>query len=701
MPFSPPSPDDVVSEGFTPPSEDDILPSPMESMAMNVGTPPANAPTKNYSTLGGEKTTVEPASAKGVGVWDALNTPVTRYFDTSVHDLRQKAMSEPGIPTLPGGPPPLGLPRGVAPLPPGMKDDDQNIIPEPVRKIGSGVAESADDVADSFLSPIGLVTLGLGALPKAVQKVAALLFAGQAVKQLPGAAKEFQDAVKSGDYQRAGKAGGDLVANISMAGLLAKLGLTPEAAGTPKVKPSNEPASPELDALAERARKILPKAAQAAIETPTTPPPEEVPNASGQPEAATKNGDLRAQPVESEGKVPVAQSSGGVQPPEEKAREVALTPSIKRATEILNTPALEPVKYEGGLTSEALKAGAALKDPTELARLQELEQAMKQKVDEAKSNVAKGAPDAMHTYAALAQRLQYFREMIEGATGGKGSETKLNIIKQLIPDYKQPFTAEGKPVEEVTPNAQEKEKKEGDVLTPAIQVGGKTFTGEDHLAAYEKAKVTSQPDTSGAQEGFVDAQGKFLTREQAAQQTGLPTAKESGKLHSSDLPEEPLPNAKVLGNGPVKEPYSDEHAISMHVASVDLSNFPKEKIIESLPPELRDKVSEVQRFKAGLVPTLMHSKVPSKLNIPSRVQITFKDKASAQKAYDYFKKATQPEALPKPALALPAGPGAATAAGATIQSDIGQRWSRTSHPSKSSPMRWLSSRNRRVPSARS
>jgi hypothetical protein len=73
-------------------------------------------------------------------------------------------------------------------------------------------------------------------------------------------------------------------------------------------------------------------------------------------------------------------------------------------------------------------------------------------------------------------------------------------------------------------------------VIPAIQVEGQTFTGQDHVEAYANAKQQGQADTSGAQEGFVDKQGRFLTREQAAQVTGLPTTVEPGKLHSEDLP---------------------------------------------------------------------------------------------------------------------------------------------------------------------
>lgn len=80
--------------------------------------------------------------------------------------------------------------------------------------------------------------------------------------------------------------------------------------------------------------------------------------------------------------------------------------------------------------------------------------------------------------------------------------------------------------------------EEATPVTPAIQTtSGEVVTGKDHVSAYEKAKETVQPDTSGSKEGFVDnATGKFITREEAAEKTGLPTKTEPGKLHSSDLP---------------------------------------------------------------------------------------------------------------------------------------------------------------------
>lgn len=85
-------------------------------------------------------------------------------------------------------------------------------------------------------------------------------------------------------------------------------------------------------------------------------------------------------------------------------------------------------------------------------------------------------------------------------------------------------------------------------VKPAIQTPeGRVVTGEDHVAAYEKAKATGTPDTSGSKEGFVDDAGQFISREEAAVKTGLPTGTEPGKLHSSDLPKSRGDRLKLLG----------------------------------------------------------------------------------------------------------------------------------------------------------
>lgn len=111
-------------------------------------------------------------------------------------------------------------------------------------------------------------------------------------------------------------------------------------------------------------------------------------------------------------------------------------------------------------------------------------------------------------------------------------------------------------VTETTPQAEPAAEPTAANARPAIRlVGGEVVTGEagqthpDIIAA--KGLKAEEID----QRGFVDDQGNFLDREQAAQQTGLPTQKEADRLHSTDLPEakEEVPPATMAGAAHISE----------------------------------------------------------------------------------------------------------------------------------------------------
>ncbi|MGB7195330.1 MAG: hypothetical protein WBD81_17890 [Collimonas pratensis] len=80
-------------------------------------------------------------------------------------------------------------------------------------------------------------------------------------------------------------------------------------------------------------------------------------------------------------------------------------------------------------------------------------------------------------------------------------------------------------------------------LTPAIRTPDGILTGENHGAIIGEHGLDPALKDS-PESGFVDKDGNFLTREQAAEKTGLPTDTEEGKLHSSDLPEAIKENAE-------------------------------------------------------------------------------------------------------------------------------------------------------------
>lgn len=74
-------------------------------------------------------------------------------------------------------------------------------------------------------------------------------------------------------------------------------------------------------------------------------------------------------------------------------------------------------------------------------------------------------------------------------------------------------------------------------LLPAIRkVGGDVVSGEPgdtHPKIIEDYGLTTE---NIDQRGFVGPAGQFIDRRQAAQITGLPTEREPGNLHSTDLP---------------------------------------------------------------------------------------------------------------------------------------------------------------------
>lgn len=105
------------------------------------------------------------------------------------------------------------------------------------------------------------------------------------------------------------------------------------------------------------------------------------------------------------------------------------------------------------------------------------------------------------------------------------------------------------------------------------------------------------------------------------------TAKPEGER---TLTTEPMANSRLAADVPIQEPYSDKFAVSLQVntASPSVSDA---AVIGSLPEALRGSVDTVRRFQGEVVPT---NKATS---IPGRIELVFKDKASAQAAVDYFK----------------------------------------------------------------
>lgn len=171
--------------------------------------------------------------------------------------------------------------------------------------IVGGIEQGIVDLAAGFTSPIGIATLGIGALPRTAQRAVSLAFAAQMAQSTPEIASELGTEFGKPEHQRDKQK-------------IAKL---------------------MTDAIGTGAFTYLAARHGLGIEKPAGGP-----NASQEQETAKVYGDVRPQPGQGEGQVPIAQSGGGIQPPSGGAQaEVVppreLQPISPAGTAIIPSPA--------------------------------------------------------------------------------------------------------------------------------------------------------------------------------------------------------------------------------------------------------------------------------------------------------------------------------------------------------------------------
>jgi hypothetical protein len=400
-------------------------------------------------------------------------------------------------------------------------------------QVAEGLAKTARKTTEGLTTPGMALTL-----PFAAAKPVQALFGAGIVASLPDQVNEAVKVFADPNSTTAQKteAAASVGVNALFLGLIAHGMSREQAASTlketglevPKEQPPVIPPPPIPPEVLDAGR-VLPKAAGEAVKDLTTPEPvkpEVTPDAEIEaginkaiaPQPKEANATQKGQQQESvpgeragdDAQRPPAEAGGGggVQPAE------AVTPEKgPPGSDVLLTPLEERLSkpFTGkNWTKEALEYGAGL-DPAKPEQLAELKQLEAKYAEQLKT-----IPKTVENFNQISEagtKKQWVTEAIQAAEGLDERDAAREVLGK---DYKPPFP---------------KSK-----LTPAIQVAGKLFIGEDHVAAYRKAKDSGQPDTSGAQEGFVRANGKFISRADAAKLTGLPTAKEPGKLHSSDLP---------------------------------------------------------------------------------------------------------------------------------------------------------------------
>lgn len=98
--------------------------------------------------------------------------------------------------------------------------------PSTSAKVTAGAQNVAAGAANSFTSPLGIATLGQGALPQLAQRLVSLGFAVDMGRHLPEAASAAGAASVSGDAQEKTEAFGSLLVDAALITSLAKHGLT-------------------------------------------------------------------------------------------------------------------------------------------------------------------------------------------------------------------------------------------------------------------------------------------------------------------------------------------------------------------------------------------------------------------------------------------------------------------------------------------
>ncbi len=179
-------------------------------------------------------------------------------------------------------------------------------------QVAAGLANVGAGVAEGLLTPLGVATLGAGALPAVGQRLVAGAFAADMGRHLPEMAAQAADALEGGPVQRKVEAVGNLLATAGMAGIAGKHALTPKrvtaARGLAReldraelkppaaewAEPIREPLSRPFPSPAEEAAMSRPQPPRPSEEINAPPPatagPErpatEIPEASPLPESA-------------------------------------------------------------------------------------------------------------------------------------------------------------------------------------------------------------------------------------------------------------------------------------------------------------------------------------------------------------------------------------------------------------------------------
>lgn len=130
----------------------------------------------------------------------AANIPITKALPQGVQNLLREAI-----------------------LPPGLKEAGE-MLPGKAGQIVRGATEGGQDVAESFTSPVGILTMAAKA-PKAIQGVLGAAFSIMGAQQAGEAGGQLVEAYKKGDWQNVAKLATQVVGGVGQAAIGAHQGM--------------------------------------------------------------------------------------------------------------------------------------------------------------------------------------------------------------------------------------------------------------------------------------------------------------------------------------------------------------------------------------------------------------------------------------------------------------------------------------------
>jgi hypothetical protein len=280
-------------------------------------------------------------------------------------------------------------------------------------KVALGVERSGEDLGNFFLSPMGIATLGIGALPRAAQRGVALAFAAQMASQVPGdTAQLIQEVSKPADQRDWTKIAQMLTtdtANTIFAGLGASHGFAPKADFISKALSGElDKAKPDLSTEPD---EPVPKVQEAG------PKPPQV-GVTAEQFLNQQDDSKVSPPTESPAAPPVA--------------EKIESPKVVQAVSNMSTDEFFDFtkKEQGGLTGSAYRLGQSVSTPEELQSLVDQQAKFSDLAAQAR------ASKDFNAGFDAASRKQFFREAYEAATGtGSAGDS----LRKTDPNYKPPF----------------------------------------------------------------------------------------------------------------------------------------------------------------------------------------------------------------------------------------------------------------------